>query len=248
MEPDKQQPSFALVDLPTVDKSASQQHIKNDRASLDVKRRMLNGELEVFATTLVALLTDHFDSVDWFSWEPDVLGQEVEDDFGVKMPIVVRDKIWALVSSLTTDRFYNDPLFFNHVSNALSGGPTPMQTFEPATLDEQAWAVLEVRLSDSGDNGELEEFGAEVAGFVGKTLQEEEINPFPPLEFAPDISKGGFGMTGDPGMVSAAFKDREDRKNSIQDMLLQNVERLHQELDVLKIRGDSRKERQRTTR
>lgn len=243
MATDEQQPSFSVLDLPTVGKFSAQRHVQADAASRTLRRRMLSGEHEVFATTLVALLTAHFGSVEWFEWEADTLGQEVEDDFGVKMPLVVRDKVWALVSSLTTDRFYHDPMFFNHVCNALAGGPTPMDTFEPATLDEQAWAVLEVRLSDSDTGESLEEFGAEVAGFVAASLKEEGLRPFPPLEFAPDLGQGGFGMPDDPAMVSAAFKDRQDRTSSIQDQLLANVDRLHRELDALHLANDERKRR-----
>lgn len=243
MEPHEQPASFSILDLPTVGKSAAHRQFQADGASRSLRRQILGGEHEVFATTLVALLSAHFNGVMWFDWDPDVLGQEVEDDFAVKMPIAVRDKIWALVSSLTTDRFYHDPTFFNHVCNALSGGPTPMQAFEPATLDEQAWGVLEVRLSDSESGEPMEEFGAEVAGFVGASLAAEDIKAFPPLEFAVDLGQGGFGMTDDAAMVSAAFKDRQDRVNGIQDQLIANVDRLHRELDALKIDGDERHRR-----
>jgi len=246
MESDQQQSSFSITNLPTVGKFGAHRQFQADGASRDRRRQMLGGEHEVFATTLVALLTAHFGNVQWFDWDPDTLGQEVEDDFAVKMPIVVRDKIWALVSSLTTDRFYHDPTFFNHVCNALAGGPTPMTEFEPATLDEQAWGVLEIRLSDSEDGEQMEEFGAEVAGFVAASLAEEDLQPFPPLEFAPSLDQGGFGMATDEAMVAATFKDRQDRINSIQDQLLANVDRLHRELNALHIAGDLRKQRQRT--
>lgn len=212
-----------------------------DRRLKDQKRAFLSDDEQAFATVLVALLIDHFGSVAWFDWEPDVLGQEVEDDFGVKMPLSVRDRLWALVSSLTTDLFYSDAMFFNHVCNALSGGPVPMQEFEPAELDEVAWGVTEIMLNDhQGDD--FEKFQPEIQIYAGQVLAEEDLKPFPPMDWATDMGGGeAYDITDDPSMVSAKFKDRDDRKTQIQQMIADNLRLLHHQLDRLNIQADQRK-------
>lgn len=225
---------------PATEKTAgsSEQQIRSQLKSQ--RQRFLSGEDLAFATTLVALLIDHFGGVEWFEWEPDVLGQEVEDDFKVRMPIEVRDKIWGLVTALTTDQFYNDAQVFNHVCNALTGGPTPMVNFEPCTLEEAAWSVLEVTLNDfEGD--EVPEFGPEVQNFVGQLLRENDLKPFGSLGFARDMSREGFAFVDDPMMVSQITQDRIERRDEILSLLERSVPELHRQLDALQIEDDQRR-------
>jgi len=212
-----------------------------DSSKRQQQQAFLSNSEPAFATVLVALLIDHFGSVEWFTWEPDSLGQEVEETFGVKMPLEVRDRIWALVSSLTTDLFYSDALFFNHVCNALSGGPVPMQEFEPAELDEVAWGVTEIMLNDhQGDD--FETFQPEIQTYAGQILSEEDLKPFPPLDWATDRGAGeAYDITDDPAMVSSKFQDRDDRKMQVQQLISDNLHLLHQQINQLNIQGDQRK-------
>lgn len=191
------------------------------------RRAVLSGDVEAPATVLVAVLLKHFGNPEFFDWEPDVLYQEVQDDFGAKMPPGVSDKIWALVTALTTDLFYKDPLFFNHVANALGGGPTNMEDLELATLEEIAWAVIEVGMNDLDDTDE-QDFAIEVQVFVGAVLKREGLGPVAPLEWA-ETEAPGFNAD-DPTVAAMQTQDREEKVQAMREHLKQQVLGLHAEL------------------
>ena len=202
------------------------------------RRRFLSGEEPAFASVLVALLVDHFGDFEWFDWEPDVLGQEVEDDFGVSMPPEVRDKIWGLVSALTTDRFYHDPLFLNHVANALSDEPLNMQVYEPADLDEIAWALIEVGMSDT-DDGEEMDFNDEVTEYLRQLLKREGLPAFGPFDFIGEVP---FSLPSDDQLLmTRLMQEREARQDQLLGELEEAVAALHRQLDALEIQQDRRR-------
>lgn len=197
------------------------------------RRRFLSGEDPAFATTLVALVSDHLGGFEWFDWEPDVLGQEIEDDFGVKMDPHTRDKIWGMVSALTTDRFYRDPLFLNHVANALSDEPLNMQVYEPADLDEIAWALMEVGMSDLED-GEEPSFDPEVVEYLRQLLKREGLPAFGPFDFVGDVP---FSLpSDDPHLMGRLMQEREERQQQLLVELEEAVSELRRQLDALEIR------------
>ena len=200
----------------------------------EVRKAFLSGERPAFGTTLFLLMSDHFGDLEWMDWEPDVLGQEIEDDFGVKMPPDVRDKLWAVVSTLTTDRFYRDPLFFNHVCNALSDEPLSMMVWEPAELDEIAWALIEIGMIDL-DQGEDFEFSPEVVAYIAELLRKQGVKPFGPFDFIDDLSIP-FPMADDPDMVAQRQLEVEAFQGALLADLEQGVQDLHAQIDELKIR------------
>lgn len=210
--------------------------LTNSARQREVRRKLLNGERPTYATVLLALLSDHFGTIEWFGWSPDVLGQEVIDDFGVEMPPDVRDQIWAMVSCLTTDRFYNDPLFFNHVANALSGEPLSMQVYEPADVDEMAWALLEVGLNDLED-GEEPKFDPQVEEYLRQALRRQGYRNFGPFDFLGD-SPVDMPFADDLEMAGAYFQEAEQDEQEIMDVLQHRVQDLHQQLKELEIRRD----------
>lgn len=201
------------------------------------RRKILAGEIESYATVLVACLLEHFESTEWFDWEPETLITTVEAELKIKLPQRVRDKIWGLVLALTTDQFYRDPLVFNHVCNSLSGGPVPLETFEPAEVDEVAWGVLEVLMSDL-DQNEEPKFSVDVATYVGVTLHEAGLDRFPPLEFAITPGTPAIPMPDDPAMVAAWTEGRVKLKQEILADLEQNVRELHQHLKLAGLVAD----------
>jgi len=191
------------------------------------RKEVLGGTGDVPATVLLAVLSRHFGSFDWFDWEPDVLYQEVLDDFGVKMPADIRDKIWALVSALTTDSFYRDPMFFNHVADALGGGPTNMDHFSPASIEDMAWAVVEVGMNDLDDQDE-QDFTPEVQIYVGALLKQQGLGAVAPLDWA-DTETPGFS-TDDPTVAAMQTQDRDEKLQVLREHLKERVQALHAEL------------------
>lgn len=220
-------------------------HTQVNTSKREQHRQFFSGEYDTFATVLFLVLFDTFGDFDFMTWEPAVLVEEVKGIFGVEMPIEVKDKLFAYIGALGTDSFYRDPVFFNHVCNALSGGPTPLGIFEPATVEEAAWAVTEILMSDMDDDEEPE-FDPEVAAFVGTILWDADIKPFPPLEFAPDMGQeSGFEMPTDPMMVGMAVQERQSAKRDVLESVAQGVAKLHADLDRAQLRVDHRSGRPR---
>jgi len=210
----------------TLDRSKGQQKA--------LRRKYLSGEIEPFATTLLLLLTDHFEGLEWMDWEPDVLGQEIQEDFGVEMPAGVRDKLWALVTTLKTDRFYNDPLFFNHVANALMDEPLSMQVWEPAEPEEMAWAMIEVGLNDLDDNEQMV-FSDEIKVFIGEVLRKEGVEPYPPLDSVVTPQFEGAPIPDDLELAAQYHQERlEDRDEALGE-LESRVSALHEQKNSLQI-------------
>lgn len=190
------------------------------------RKAILSGEKDSYGTVLVAVLCKHFDSMEWFDWEPEVLNDAVQGDFGVTMPSAVRDKIWALVTALTTDLFWTDAVLMNHVANALSGGPTNMLDLEPAEAEEIAWAIIEVGMSDLEDNEEPP-VSPEIKAYVGATLKRERIPPMPPMEWAEAPTSFS---AGDASVAAMQIQDRQENVEAIRGYLERSLSDLHQQL------------------
>jgi hypothetical protein len=204
---------------------------------IQFRRKLLAGEIDSYATVLVGILGDHFNSLEWFDWEPDTLIETVREELKLDMPLHVRDRIWGLVTALSTDQFYRDPLVFNHVCNALSGGPVPLGVFEPAEVDEVAWGVLEVLMSDLDENQDPK-FSVDVATYVGVTLHEAGLDRFPPLEFAITPGTPAIPDAQDPAMVAAWTEGRVALKEEILGDLEQGVRELHKHLQLAGLVSD----------
>jgi hypothetical protein len=199
----------------------------------DHARRQLLADDRTYATTLFLLFSSHFGDLEWMTWEPDVLAQEIKEDFGVDLSPEARDKIWAFVTALTTNRFYNDPMVFNHVANALLGQPLSMIVYEPATLEEMAWAVLEVGLSDL-EGEEEPEWGPEVVAYVSQVLRKEGVPAFPPLDFASDGDVGA-PIADDPEMAAQFFQSKQEERLQLLAELEERTRELHRQIQQLGI-------------
>src|SRR5437773_2212986 len=101
-----------------------------------------------FATVLHAIAYRYF-AEDIYEWDPITLVLEFKDEFEVELPQAAQDKLNAIISTLTTDTFYNDWAAFTAVCEALNCDHDPLGISEPLLPEEIAWAVIEVRLNDS---------------------------------------------------------------------------------------------------
>lgn len=97
------------------------------------------------ATCLLVLCLDEW-GTDLLDWEPETLPRAVHMAWNAKLPQANRDKIWALVTHMTTDTFYSDLNGFIHICNALSGHGVDFEQFDPAEIDEMCWGVTETSL------------------------------------------------------------------------------------------------------
>lgn len=122
------------------------------------------------ATSLLIALVDEF-GTEFFEWEPDTVIQEVETHWKVKIPQHNKDKIWALVTYLTTNLFMNSFEAFTHICNSLIGAGASFQVYDPATVEEMCWAITETTLLEPWEEGET--FNAEIATYMQLRIEEE---------------------------------------------------------------------------
>lgn len=100
----------------------------------------------------------------------------VKEDFHADVPEENENKINALMFAVSTDAFYEDPLAFNSICNALySGdlGDLVTGAIEDLTVPEMLWGIYEVELN----RGDSQDFAPAIDAFIEETiLQEAESN------------------------------------------------------------------------
>lgn len=130
---------------------------------------------DAFGTALLAIIIDNY-TTEAFSWEPATLNMQLSDDFGARPPQSNRDKIWALITALTTNQFYVSMEVFAHTCTALSGEEVDLSIMEPMDPEAIAWGVSEVLMNDeaSPEYGN-EDFSSEIEAFTGVTLYQHGI-------------------------------------------------------------------------
>lgn len=136
---------------------------------------------DMLATPLMVLCMDQLGGIEFFEWEPVTFNTELKTRFGIDLPNVNRDKIWALVSVLTTDLFYHSLETFIPVCNTLNGSEANFDDYDPVTSEEAAWGIVETGLIDVPDQGQdpAARFSHEIKRYVGLTLRVEGVTTPP---------------------------------------------------------------------
>lgn len=140
---------------------------------------------DTIGSILLVGLLDEF-GTDMLDWEPETLHREINEVWKVSVPERNLDKIWALVTVLTTDTFYSSLEAFIHVCNALSGNGADFKTFDPATVQEMCWAVAETQLLNPPEKDDA--FNDEIKTYMRARLDEEGFLKAPQLlrPYVPD--------------------------------------------------------------
>lgn len=213
-------------------------------------KELLKSRLEneqTYGTTLLAILLDEY-GTEMFEWEPETIRMEVQDKFGATLPQLNDDKIWSLITALTTNQFYVSLEIFTAVCDSLSNDQHDFGLWTPNTPFELAWGVTEVLLNDPFDdehpNGE---FSNEIERYTGLILTENGIlEPPKMLGFAAYDSDNPVldldtAFIDDPDMFHAAWNkqqsDRLDIEANVQ-MRLQDLIREVASLPLQNARKD----------
>ncbi len=212
------------------------------RGEHELRRRLFSGEQETTASVLFVACGEMFDTLDFMQWESEVLHQEIKQELDVIMPTSVANQLNAMITALSTDLFYKDPIMFNYVCNALSGEPVNFEVFEPATIEELACGIIEVLAMDSDGNPPT--FAPEVTTFISVVLKEQGLRPFGPFEFVPDngVSEG-FDMVEDADMVAYQAQERVATKSDVLDAVRERVRLTHAGLNALNVSSDKRSDK-----
>ena len=136
-------------------------------------------------TVLLIILVDSW-GTEFFDWEPETLRRQAVADFGATIPPENLDKIWALVTYMTTDRVWNDLDLFVHTANALSDQGSDFENYDPADVQEIAWALSELMLLEPPAEGE--EPSPDILVYIEAKLAEEGFTK-PPRVLAKYVSE-----------------------------------------------------------
>jgi len=100
---------------------------------------------ETSATLINAIIKRQYGE-EVYLWDPLTVFLELKTDFRVDPISEVTDKIGAIQVIMSTDAFFNRLDAFIAICNTLNTGDPYFTAFDPATLEEVAWAMAEISL------------------------------------------------------------------------------------------------------
>jgi hypothetical protein len=132
--------------------------------------------------TVMHAIAIKFFGTDIYDWEPETIAMEFQDEFGVKPDEDNIEKLCAILSSVSSDAFYEDWVAYIKVCSVLSG-ENDIEDLVDVTVEELAWGVMEVSLND--DDFSKSKFSPDVATLTGVVLDDNGYTHAPPqLSFA----------------------------------------------------------------
>lgn len=198
---------------------------------------------DTYGTILLAILVDAF-GTEFFEWEPEMLRHEIMGTWGVHCPQNNMDKVLSLVVHMTTNQFYRNLDFFIHTCNALSGSGANFHSFDPANVQEIAWALAECLLLEPQERGDV--FDPEIVTYTVTELMEEGFTK-PPKILAdhfdlPDISSQVNDALTSEELDYNAYWDAQQRKRiAVDTFVARNLNRLIIQLSELKLENADQK-------
>lgn len=199
-------------------------------------------------TALLLVCVDTF-GLPFFEWEPETFDLDCKWAFGTELPQVNRDKIWSLVTALTTNLFYISLETFIPICNALNDSRADFRAYDPVDSEEAAWGIIEVLLNDAPEAGEdvTKRFSHEIKRYVGLTLTSEGVTT-PPRVLAPFVEydvdpeeEAGIEIGPDPDMVNM-YEDRQAReREGIESYVRQRIALLTTQIQQLPLQHGSTK-------
>jgi hypothetical protein len=174
---------------------------------------------ETRASTLLVLMTDLFGMAEFVNWEPETIHLELADLLTVgwsRLPKLVRDRIDAVTAAVSTNNVYVSLESFIHVVNAFAGGGVDFSTFDPATIEESALAVLELNLlDDDGGRDNREKFSGEIRKYLGVRAEYEGLTRQPSILKWADAPKKSEPDAVDADMFAASWREEQDSLDQI---------------------------------
>lgn len=156
-------------------------------------RRVFSGKATFGATLLVGVID--FYGTECFSWTPETLLVELEDDLDMEISSENFNKLRAAMELVISDDFYESASTFNFLCCSLNGTEIT-KYFELADSYDIAWGIVEALIIGAPDRTPI--FSEEVVAFVSKVLQED-------------------GILNPPSVILEAVLSMEDYDNSIED-------------------------------
>jgi len=127
-----------------------------------------------FATTLHAIALLVVEEEELYSVDTPFLEifAQIQEAFNVEIEDTNRQKLQAILTSLTTDGFYNDPDVFVAVCNTLIHGDPMFNMEEDLEVIEILWGIYEVSLNL--DNPDEMEFSEQIEEIIDNEINNEK--------------------------------------------------------------------------
>jgi hypothetical protein len=139
------------------------------------RRKAAWGDPAMLATPLVLLYYDTF-GARGFSWDPEVIKDEVELTAGLELPRGNLHRLLAGITLRTTDRFYRHLDSFVALCNVLSGDHFDPSRPDEADAFEVAWGITEALiLAPPGQDLGEEPFADSVCQYVRAAAEDEGL-------------------------------------------------------------------------
>jgi hypothetical protein len=188
----------------------------------------------VFATSLLTIALDQY-GTDCLEWDPETLVLELATDFTTILPPKNKDKLNAVITAITTDQFYRDPIIFGHICEALNDDPVNFSFIPQPQPEEMAWAITEITLLE-GQN--LQDFSTDVRRYIGVILGIFGVLRPPDVlkiaDFEPGIkANADANISNDPTMYSAFFNKNQADAEDIVNYIKTRAAHLIRELNSL---------------
>jgi len=220
-------------------------HDVNTRA--DKRRRVWLNE-ESMGTTLLTLFLDRY-GPEGMTWDPMTIHEEVQDDFNVRLPQPVFDRLMAAIAVVTTDAFYRSLPDFIHLCNILGGDDYDPTVFDPADAAECAWGITESLLLSPPEDDDEDPFSDEIVAYIGEVIAEEGMIK-PPDILRIGLKDGGralidrvnYDYSDDPVMFQAIWDMEKSRTDDINNMIKARLGRLVQQLEGLPLDNGNTKD------
>lgn len=190
---------------------------------------------DIFTTTAMALMYDRYGG-EFMEWDPLTLNIMIKDDFNIIPRQVLKDRIQAGASLITTDMFYREFSVFSVTCNVMAGTGYSTEMIIPPGTDEVAWGCLEARLLD--DSFSPDAFHPDIARYTGVILKEEGIF-IPPsiLSFADYPDYGGLDFPEDEQFQALIMDTQEKKKKDFISALQRRLASLFRQLREIESEG-----------
>jgi len=187
-----------------------------------------------YALPLAAFMLDHY-GTEWMQWDPAVLRDEMEMEFGQGIDEHVFEKIQTASTILGTNGFQTLLEVFVPVSILLNRDNVITDEFVPASVEDVAWGVTEASLIDP--ETPTEGYAPDIAAYVGLILSLQGfLAPPPPLNFAimpegpiADSAEQSIGPEGDAMSMRLAY----DRGEAVREHLRMKAGEMFRELLIV---------------
>jgi hypothetical protein len=140
--------------------------------------------------------------VDSFTWEPQLLRNELETKYDIKITDLQSDKIQAVIVMLTTDMYETDVRTFEVLNSLTNHNHQDFEDFEPSEAEEIVIGITEALLLKM----EQLEYSDSVKAYAGWVFHEYGFCKAPDI-FPNAIMPEGFPTDGDDKEKNLALEE-----------------------------------------